>query len=255
MRRAVHLAVTAAMFASLAPLSQGQDSNTILQKLKAQFKLTQLTADRNDIVTAGSVVVLQKDRLTMYALNNPIPPQSTYKKGRISRNIGSSIFGDMVNRGTDPDAGAITQRVFVNGEKFWVIGISASNDGVIFRFYSDAINDIRYWGELKFQFPKGSVPPARDFLNLVAEVITVEPDDNSANNSQQPAQNKSDAPAPAETPAPAPKTIAVGQTRDEVVGTFGQPEKIVKLATKEILYYPDMRVTFVGGKVSDVTVK
>ena len=263
MRRAVYLAVATAMFMGVAPLSHGQDSNTILQKVKAQFKLTQITADRNDIVTAGSVVVLQKDRLVMYALSNPVPPQSTYKKGKISRNIGSSIFGDMVNRGNNSDTGAIAQRIFVNGEKFWVIGINPANDGVVFRFYSDAINDVRYWGELKVQFPKGSVPAAADFLNTVAEVVTVEPDDNSANNTQQPApapQNKPVAPAPPppppiEAPPPPPKTIALGQTKDDVVGTFGQPEKIVKLANKEIYYYSDMKVTFAGGKVSNVDVK
>ena len=34
--------------------------------------------------------------------------------------------------------------------------------------------------------------------------------------------------------------------------SFGQPQKIVNLGTKEIYYYPDMKVTFVGGKVTDV---
>ena len=33
---------------------------------------------------------------------------------------------------------------------------------------------------------------------------------------------------------------------------FGAPTKIVKLGTKEIDYYPDMKVTFVNNKVTDV---
>jgi hypothetical protein len=44
----------------------------------------------------------------------------------------------------------------------------------------------------------------------------------------------------------------VGQTKDVVVATWGQPTKTVKLTGKEIYYYPDMKVTFVAGKVSDV---
>jgi hypothetical protein len=48
------------------------------------------------------------------------------------------------------------------------------------------------------------------------------------------------------------KTIALGQTKDEVVGILGQPQKIANLGAKEIYYYADMKVTFVNGKVSNV---
>jgi hypothetical protein len=51
---------------------------------------------------------------------------------------------------------------------------------------------------------------------------------------------------------PLPPPIALGQTRDEVVAILGQPQKVVKLATKEMLYYPDMKVTLVKTKVTDV---
>jgi hypothetical protein len=37
-----------------------------------------------------------------------------------------------------------------------------------------------------------------------------------------------------------------------VVAILGQPSKVVKLGTKEIYYYPDMKVIFVSGKVTDV---
>ena len=33
---------------------------------------------------------------------------------------------------------------------------------------------------------------------------------------------------------------------------MGQPQKIVKLAKKEMYYYKDLKVIFVNGKVSDV---
>ena len=33
---------------------------------------------------------------------------------------------------------------------------------------------------------------------------------------------------------------------------LGQPTKVVKLATKEIDYYPDMKVTFVHDKVTNI---
>jgi hypothetical protein len=48
------------------------------------------------------------------------------------------------------------------------------------------------------------------------------------------------------------KTISIGQTRDQVIAVFGVPTKIVQLGKKEIDYFPDMKVTFVGNKVIDV---
>ena len=48
------------------------------------------------------------------------------------------------------------------------------------------------------------------------------------------------------------KTIALGQTKDEVVAILGPPQKMVNLGTKEIYFYPDMKVVFISGKVADV---
>ena len=56
-------------------------------------------------------------------------------------------------------------------------------------------------------------------------------------------------PPPTDTPPP---TIALMQTKAQVVAIFGQPTKVVKLATKEIDYYPDMKVTFVNDKVTAI---
>jgi hypothetical protein len=36
------------------------------------------------------------------------------------------------------------------------------------------------------------------------------------------------------------------------VAIFGQPQKVVKLQSKEMLYYPDMKVTLVEAKVTNV---
>lgn len=59
-------------------------------------------------------------------------------------------------------------------------------------------------------------------------------------------------PPPTDAPPPPPKTISLGQTRGEVVAILGQPQKVVKLADKEMLYYPDMKVILVNQKVADV---
>jgi hypothetical protein len=56
---------------------------------------------------------------------------------------------------------------------------------------------------------------------------------------------------PASTSA-GPVTVSQGQTVDQVTATLGQPKSVVNLGTKKIYVYPDMKVTFKNGTVSDV---
>lgn len=58
------------------------------------------------------------------------------------------------------------------------------------------------------------------------------------------------APPPPPSDAP-PVTIALGQTRDQVIAGFGQPVRIAKIGTKEIFFYKDLKVTFIDGKVTN----
>lgn len=133
----------------------------------------------------------------MYSINNPVPPQSTYKKGKIAHGLGGAGFlGDLTNTMSNPAQTAIQQRVFVTGEKFWVTGVTIGRDGVVLRLYSDPYNDVRYWGDLKFPFPKGSVPLADELSTTISEVLAVQPDENTAANAQQPPSTPQAPPAP-----------------------------------------------------------
>ncbi|MGA2831956.1 MAG: hypothetical protein ABSE55_02690 [Terracidiphilus sp.] len=175
-----------------------------------------------------------------------------------------------------------TSRKFLAGEKFWVTGVTAQPDGVLVSLYSDPYSDVRYYGEIKFFFPAGAAPepaahhrkgsappvtrvapPVDDFLKTVAELITVVPADDQSNQPAPadsvaaaapltpPAQLTDIAPPPPPPDVP-PPTIALGQTKDQVIASFGQPVKAAKLGVKEIYYYKEMKVTFTSGKVSNV---
>ncbi len=156
----------------------------------------------------------------------------------------------------------VPQRKFVSGEKFWVIGMAVKDDAAVLRVYSDPYADVRYYSQIKFPFPKHSVPPPDDLLKTISEVLTVQPAENSAGDAapQQAAPEPATAaPEPIAPPPPPPdaqqappKTLELGQTKDQLVANFGQPQKVVKLGAKEICYYPDMKVTLVNGKVTDV---
>ena len=281
--RRISIAITLiSAFAGMSMQLNAQDKAAIEKKLTDQYTLTKITADRTDIVTAGAILVLQKDNLMMVDVASANVYQNTYKEGKITQNALGRLtrgFGRL------PGAQQTTAnlRTYVAGEKMWLTKVDVKDDGVTLELYTDAVNDVRYRAGLKFPFPKGGTPSADRVVKEVAEVFTVQPPDKTSdNNQQQPDQQQQAAPAaqPEQAPAPAPiapppppqeqlapiappppppdepaappKTISLGQTKDQVVASFGQPAKIVKLANKEIYFYKDLKVTFVAGKVSDV---
>jgi hypothetical protein len=279
LRAIVTSSIAAAVLVSCVA-ANAQDAASIQKKLVEQFPLTKATADRTDIVTAGAVLVLEKDNLLMYTVTTTVPPQNTYKNGKISHGVfdatnKSSWLGRVPGLSSVAAAvPTVDQRKFVSGEKFWVTGIEAHDDGIVFDLFSDPYSDVRYYSTLKFPYSKGSVPLADTMMSTVAEVLKVAPSDDSASSGDDKKQAAASAPAsgtqataapapgpmapiappppPPDAPPAAPKTIEKGQTKEVVVAIFGQPSKVVKLGTKEIDVYPDMKVTFVNNKVTDV---
>jgi hypothetical protein len=219
------------------------------------------------------VIDLLKDNLIMYGTDSKVASNVVYKNGKFESS-GLAKFQNWNNRFAKfpggSGSGASSNRTFVAGEKFFLIGVDVHDDGAILEFLSDPISDLRYKAFVKYPFPKGQVPPPDVVMQQIAETIKAEPTD--SNGGQQQAGDASPQPAPAapapppaakmadipppppptDAPAAPPKTITLGQTKDQVAATFGQPTKIVVLPTKEIDYYPDMKVTFVKGKVTDV---
>ncbi len=255
----------------VAAAAGAQDIGGLQQALNSKFPLTKITDDRSDIVTAGAVLVLHKDGVVMYSTPTSPPPINTYKDGRIQTNAAANVAKSLLHSwalGGGNSSAAIPQRKFVSGEKFFITGTLVQPDGVMLTVYSDAYNDVRYYAELKFPFSKHGAPSTDEMMRTIDEVVTVQPDDSGSSGKNgdssapaPPAQTQPPAPmAPIAPPPPPPdaapaqpKTISIGQTKDMVVALFGQPTKVVKLAgTKEIDYYPDMKVTFIAGKVSNV---
>jgi hypothetical protein len=265
----IRIQIVALIVAVLFPCFAANAQNSALKtQLEAQYKPTKTTDDRSDIVTAGSVLILQKDKIIMYSTTTQIPPQNSYKDGKLSEGVFGvhqklSSFGSMI--GHPPPASDTQSRQFVTGEKFWVTRIDIQPDGVLFTLFSDPYNDIRYYSTLKFVFPHGSTPTPDQVLSLVGEVLKVDADDSAKSDdkgadqqqaapaggdaAQQPAADQAAA-APAAPPAP-PATVEIGQSTDEVVAILGQPEKILNLGPKQIYVYKDLKVTFVKGKVTD----
>ena len=248
-----------------ASTSFAQDSPEVIrQKIEAEYPLTKTTAGRDDIVTAGAVLVLEKDGLEMSVTTNNVQAQDTYKGGKLSASGGTSFaknFGKCTFCPHNDKAGNF--RTFVAGEKFWITKVEVHDDGVLLSFFSDPISDIRYVSTLKIPYTKGTPQTAAALLSTIAEVIKVQPsDDAKTADKSAPVAAPAAAPAPMaaipppppppDAPPAAPPTVAIGQTKVQVVALLGTPTRIAKLPTKEIDFYPNMKITFVKDKVSDI---
>ncbi len=192
--------IVAVLFLFFAANAQ---NSALKSQLEAQYKPTKTTDDRSDIVTAGSVLILQKDKIIMYSTTTQIPPQNSYKDGKLSEGAFGvhqklSSFGSMI--GHPPPASDVQSRQFVTGEKFWVTRIDVQTDGVLFWLFSDPYNDIRYYSTLKFVFPHGSTPSSDQVLSLVGEVLKVDADD-SAKSDDKGGDQQQAAPAAAMQPS------------------------------------------------------
>lgn len=230
----------------LAVVAVAQNGAADLQKqLESSYPLTKATADSTDIVTAGAVLVLQKDNLQMDKVNMPIPTHNFYKNGALNQGGLVGFLNKLGNASLGGGTDSGNTRKFVAGEKFWVTKIEVQNDGVEFSLLSDPFQDVRYHAVLKFPYAKGQTPAADEVMATVAQVI--KPDGDTGGGSAAPEQQ-----AAADAPAAETKTIALGQTKEQVTQMFGPPTKVVQLGTKEIDYYPDMKVTFVKNAVTNV---
>ena len=278
------LAVAGTMIALGVQAQSGDPGAAIQAKLVSQIKLTKPTADHTDIVTAGDVVLLQKDGLMMCSSASTYAFSNTYNGGVLSANYNnrakdaakSFLKGRLPFGGGGSAADAANNgcasRKFVAGEKFWVTGVTPQKDGIVVATFSDPYQDpsnpggdkVHFYGEIKFVYSHGVAPGPDDFAKTVSEVMTVAPADDSDKGGGAPAQAAAPA-APAPPPAPMaaiapppppadapPPTIAIGQTKDQVTTAFGQPTRMAKVGVKEIFYYKDMKVTFTNGKVSNV---
>jgi hypothetical protein len=252
------LAASAFLCSSQLIHAQGNDPiAAIQQKLDAQFVPAKL-AGNGDILTAGSVLVLQKDGLHMSSTAVNVALENTYKNGKLSW---GQFSWSLTLSLSHIDSNSVPQRNFVSGEKFWFVADKVDKNGVHFKLWTDPdSNNIRYYALLKIPFSKGPIPSVDDVMKTIAEVLAVDAPADAAPAAQSappPAPEPPSPPAmapiaPPPPPPVAPKTIALGQTKDEVVAILGQPDKVANVGTKEIDYYPDMKVILIKGKVTDI---
>jgi hypothetical protein len=269
-----NLVAALAVALSTTSLVQAEDAKTLQTKLESKYALTVINAE-GGTVTQGAVLKLKKN-LT----GGTNKCSNDYKDGRVS--LGGNVIQRTQCARLPGVPVSATSRGFVPGEQMSVVKIEVK-DGIVFTLISDAVGDIRYHAELKFNVAKGTNVDMAMADQMIGDVFAVVPADDQqqgggAQTSQQsapppapaaPAAQQSaalpdiappppppDAPAAAGGPAPAApaQTLSLGLTIDQVVGILGQPATVADLGAKKIYTYrnPTMKITFVDGKVTDM---
>jgi hypothetical protein len=244
MRIRVSVAILAVILCGAAA-AQDQPARTNLQGLLESQYVPSKAAGDNQVSTPGSVLLIQKDGILGDAQSGVRigSTPNNYKDGRFKHGT-LNAFGVMHTSGG--------VRPFQVGERVYLLKIDVKDSEVVFNVLScTAIDGIIYKSTVSFQFGKGYLDNAdtSKIQQTISQVFSVE----SGAAAQPVGQQQM---APIQPPAPPsdqpPPTIELGQTPDQVVAIMGQPQKVVKLADKEIYVYKDLKVTFKNGKVSDV---
>jgi hypothetical protein len=255
------------------PLAAGQDAApSLLEQLQAQYKSVKMGSDSNGpaVLEEGTVLVIQKGGLLGVPWGAVKACPSKYENGSLKtpsflctkgkeeagkRGLGF-LKGHIPGAGLLPDdkTNASDTRYFKAGEKVYPsnIAVDMKKDKISFGVVAcDTCNQTNpptyYKSEVEFQFAKGylETADASKVEDTIGEVFAAD-NSNPATGDQQPA------PQPDQSAQTQPASIQMGETIDQVVTAFGQPEKTVNLGLKQIYVYKDLKVTFVNGKVSDV---
>jgi hypothetical protein len=231
--------------------------------LKKQYKATRLGFGPTGPIVAdqGVILEIQKGSIRSYPPATIVLATNKVQDGNVDTPKDNPFLGP--------------SKLLPQGTKVYVVRVSTDpkKDRVIFIVMEcDPCNGAQqpsyFKAQIAFQFPQGYLGGGADagqISDVVSQVLAPENSGGDANGQQQ----QQEAPAPAagqrrlqsqdQVPAPAPppppqqtQTISKGMTEDQVTAAFGQPDKIVNLGAKKLYIYKDMKVTFVGGKVSDV---
>jgi len=231
------------------------ENSTLQQKLESEYALTSINAE-GGVVSQGATLTLKKDGLRSGATTACV---NEYNVGKIAlagvskatcNSVGTSagrlcnfIPGGCPVLNNDPTQAT---RRFVRGEKFYITRITVA-DGITFSLISDAIDNVTYKAEIRFK-----TQDLAQADSLVAEVFSVTRPDNQQSGQQADPPIVAPPPPPPPPPDTTPQTVSTGMSIDQAVAILGQPGSIGDFGSKKIYVYPQMKLTFVDGKLTDV---
>ncbi len=253
---------------------------SLADQLNAQYNLVKMGEDSNGaaVIEKGTVLKINKGGILSVPYTDQTSGMATkYQDGAVhSPNaLGMKARGSLLGHFGKTQ----TTQFFQVGNKVYPskIQVNADKDQVVLGIIScDSCNNIDpptyYKADVVFQFNKGqlakmSAPQVEDAIaGLLAIDDSGDQGNNNGGNDQGGNGNGNDQGGGGNgggnggggggqaqnQPPPEPAQIEKGMTPDQVKNAIGVPDKIINLGAKQIYVYKDIKVTFMGGKVSDV---
>lgn len=215
----------------LAVANAATDEKQLETSLASKYELAKMGIERSRITKPGTVLVIQKTGLYANPSTDYGNVTNKVSQGNIAQPSGlqAALFEKATNKTLKAGETVYPTRISVKGNqvKFDVITCEMSQVNV----HGNSLQG-RYSATVAFEFPAGFLATAdADSVKKAIDEILLPQD---------------------EAQSVKTKTVELGQTPEQVKSALGAPDKIVKLGTKEIYVYKDMKVVFVDGKVSDV---
>ncbi|GGH00501.1 hypothetical protein [Silvibacterium dinghuense] len=268
--------VALALAVSLLPSAMAQGD--IVTALKQKYRLSEINM-QGVVVNPGTVFTVEADGInaepypTMITFENPVVDGQVKQR---SKGLGFLKSSNL--------------QILQPGQKVYITKINSSSgnddelkvtiitsDAVLATYSNGAYGGQyqaakRYSTTLAFKLPKGALTQMSldDASKMIEAILSINAADQVrvhdagvVTRSCEPhcaisATTGAPVGTPSAEPGGAPAgsngtpTISLGQSIDQVTGVMGQPQQIVDLGSKKIYKYPDMKVVFVDGKVSDV---
>jgi hypothetical protein len=220
----------------------GREKSELAAQIEAKY-LTHTGVDRVRITEAGPVFVLQiggvmatpSSKMTIPTNNIDAAGGSNQVKG------GSAFMGDLMES-------QASNKTLAKGTHVYLIKAEVKGGNLHYWILTADTSDVTEGGNSKPIRFKALLNFGSGFEGLTVDEVDKKLASVIAPESYLATQAKA-----AEAAASAPKTANLGMSREEVVKALGQPTKILTLGEqKTILVYPDVKITLVDDKVTDM---
>jgi hypothetical protein len=260
---------------------------SLINQLQTAYPLTIMDVTGYKVSKTGTTLEIQLDGIQANPMKSA-PFQNTFEDGQVVAG-GHSTVSKFMPGGIGKKPFAAPPRTLAAKEKVYLLKMEAKDDAVILTVQTCGTCDPAavdpshkpFVASISFKFIKGflaitNVKQVKDAISALLLVPDAGADaaaqpaagaaqQNAPQNAQQtqappPAQAAAPDPPPvkygdiAPPPPPAPE-LKLGLTVDQVIAQLGQPITTATAGDKKIYLFKEWKVTFVGGKVTDIDVR
>jgi hypothetical protein len=207
------------------------NSKQLEEALKAKYQVAKTGIDRLRITQPGTVFVIRKDGVYANPSTEAGSLTTTVTDGNVvgPKGFGAAFFSKQNDRSLKAGTTVYVTRIWVRDKEVRFDIITCDTDEVNVHGSS---RELRYAATVAFEFPDEFLASAdADAIKKAVDVVLL---------------------PQTEVQASQTKTVALGQTEDQVKSVLGAPDKIINLGAKVIYVYKDIKVVFTEGKVVDV---